>query len=83
MTILTIEVPDEQTEQIKKLLHDAHIVNIKEEKTAVDKPVEKPESALERIKKILEDAKGKELFKDIKDPSEWQRQIRKEWERDF
>ena len=36
----------------------------------------------ERIKKILDEAKGKDLFKDIEDPSEWQRELRKEWDRD-
>jgi Xaa-Pro aminopeptidase len=36
-----------------------------------------------KIKKVLDEAKGKDLFKDIKDPVEWQRSIRKEWERDF
>ncbi len=28
-------------------------------------------------------SKGKDLFKNIEDPSEWQREIRKEWDRDF
>lgn len=39
-------------------------------------------SQYERIKSILDQYAGKDLFKDI-DPVEWQREIRKEWERDF
>ena len=40
-------------------------------------------SALESIKAIMEEAKGKNVFQAIEDPSEWQREIRKEWDRDF
>ena len=40
-------------------------------------------SRYHRIKKIMEEAEGKNLFADIKDPSEWQRELRKEWDRDF
>ena len=41
------------------------------------------ESSLAKIKQILEDAEGKDLFKDIEDPSRWQSELRKEWDRDF
>ncbi len=57
MTVLTVTVADEQAEHIKKMLNDAHVINIEEEKIA--KTVEKPESALNRIKRILDEAKGK------------------------
>lgn len=40
-------------------------------------------TAYERIKTIMKSAERKELFKEIEDPSEWQRTIRNEWERDF
>lgn len=80
MTVLKITIKDEQVELVKNLLRDVS-VNIEEEKEEPIAP--KAESALERIKKILDNAKGKELFKEIEDPSEWQRQIRKEWDRDF
>jgi ABC-type uncharacterized transport system fused permease/ATPase subunit len=33
----------------------------------------------ERLKKILAAAKGRDLFKEIENPSEWQRCIRNEW----
>lgn len=83
MTVLKITIKDEQVELVKKLLSDMSI-NIEEEKEEnVEITSPKAESTLERIKKILENAKGKELFKEIEDPSEWQRQIRKEWDRDF
>ena len=41
------------------------------------------ESVYDRINRILDEAKSKNLFKDIEEPSEWQREMRKEWERDF
>lgn len=37
----------------------------------------------ERIARLLEMAKGEDLFKSIKDPVQWQRDLRDEWERDF
>lgn len=36
-----------------------------------------------QLKKILEEIKDKNLFPEIKDPSECQREIRKEWDRDW
>lgn len=83
MTVLKITIKDEQVELVKNLLREMSI-NIEEEKEEnVELIAPKAESAVERIKKILESAKGKDLFKEIEDPSEWQRQIRKEWDRDF
>jgi hypothetical protein len=85
MTVLRVTIEDEQTEYIKKILSEAHVINIEEEATiSPDVAAQpKPESALERIKKIQERIGNQELFKEITDPSEWQREIRKEWDRDF
>jgi hypothetical protein len=85
MTILKITVEDKQAGLLRKLLEDvSYVKNIEEEHLAI---VEKHgdndnDSVVNRIKKILDEAKGKDLFKDIEDPSEWQREIRKEWDRD-
>ncbi len=82
MTILKITVEDEQADLLKKMLQDISIVkNIEEEDAVVVN--DDTNSAYHRIKKILDEAKGKELFKEIEDPSEWQRELRKEWDRDF
>jgi hypothetical protein len=84
MTILKITVEDEQVDLLRKLLNEVPFVkNIEEEHADINNKVSEPESSYERIKKILDDAKGKNLFKDIEDPSGWQREIRKEWDRDF
>lgn len=84
MTTFKVVVEDEQAGLLKKLLQEVSFVKSVEEDTAVvTNKFQEPELHYERIKKILEDAKGKNLFKDIKDPSEWQREIRKEWDRDF
>ena len=78
MTILKVMVDDEQADELKRLLHDIAIVkSVEEEQTGV------LNGSAQRIKEILESAKGKDLFSDIVDPVEWQRNIRKEWDRDF
>lgn len=80
MTILKVMVDDEQADELKRLLHDISIVkSVEEEQVNADVS----NITYNKIKKILDSAKGKELFKDIKDPVEWQKEIRKEWERDF
>jgi hypothetical protein len=84
MTILKITVEDEHVGLLRKLLNEVPFVkNIEEEPKVFDNEVYEPKSSLERIKKILDEAKGKNLFEDIKDPVEWQREIRKEWNRDY
>ncbi len=84
MTILKVTVEDEQADNLRKLLQEVPFVkNIEEEDLTDNNKIKITESSYERIKKILDEAKGKNLFKDIEDPSEWQREIRKEWDRDF
>lgn len=50
--------------------------NIEEEHSGNVNGLHEAKSSYERIKKILDDAKGKDLFKDIDDASEWQSEIR-------
>jgi hydrogenase maturation factor HypE len=83
MTIIKVTVEDESAELLKKLLQEVPFVKNVEEEHIVNNNFREPESAYTRIKKMLDDAKGKNLFEDIKDPSEWQRELRKEWDRDF
>jgi Xaa-Pro aminopeptidase len=80
MTILKVTVEDDQVDELKKLLHEIDIVKSIEEEQTVE---EDSDSSYSRIKRILDSAKGKNLFKDIDDPVQWQREIRKEWDRDL
>ena len=80
MTILKVTVEDEQADGLKRLLHEIDIVKSVEEEQYSH---ERNNNPVNRIKSILDTAKGKELFKDITDPVEWQRNIRKEWDRDL
>ncbi len=79
MTILKITIEDEQAISLRNLLNGvSYIKKIEEESLVSENAVSYKASSLEKIKQILEEAKGKDLFKHIKDPSEWQREIRKE-----
>lgn len=82
MTILRVAVEDDQAEALIKMLGEVpYVKKIEEEHEEVNQ-VNEPETPYERVKKLLDEARGKNLFDDISDPSEWQREIRKEWERD-
>lgn len=84
MTTFKVIVEDEKADSLKKLLQEVPFIkSFEEEPPSTGSMLHEPETPYERIKKILESAKGKDLFKDIENPSEWQRQIRKEWGRDF
>lgn len=81
MTTLIITVDDERTESLKKILEDIPYIRdiaVKNSDEATNEPTQ-----LDKIKAILNASKDKGLFQDIKDPVEWQRNIRKEWDRDF
>ncbi len=80
MVTLKETVEDEQAEALKQLLSEVFVKTIEQEQEA--NLLKEPETPYKRIKKILDAAEGKNLFDDIKDPSEWQRKVRKEWERD-
>ena len=81
MVTLKVTVEDKQADALAKLLREVSFVKaVEEEHPFVH--LNEPEMPYERIKKLLDAAEGKKLFEDIKDPSAWQREIRKEWERD-
>ena len=84
MTTLKVIVADENADSLKRLLREIpYVKSIEDEGQPSATELNEPETAYERIKKIQQEIGDKELFKDIKDPSEWQRQIRKEWDRDL
>jgi hypothetical protein len=83
MTTLRILVENDHVDLLKKLLNEVSFVKGVTEESDVEVTNSAPESALERIKKIQQEIGSKNLFKEIVDPSEWQREIRKEWDRDF
>jgi Xaa-Pro aminopeptidase len=83
MTTFKLVVEDEQAGLLKKLLEQVSFVKSIEESPAIDAENSGAETTLEQIKKIQQEIGNKNLFKGIKDPVEWQREIRKEWDRDF
>lgn len=84
MTTLKVIVADENADSLKRSLREMpYVKSIEDTDPASAIELNEPETAYERIKKIQQEIGDKELFKDIKDPSEWQRKIRKEWDRDF
>lgn len=83
MPILKIHFEDEQAELLRSLSKEVAFVRSIEEKQATASEIPKLLSGYDWIKKIQQEIGNKHLFKDIPDPSEWQREIRKEWDRDF
>lgn len=84
MTTITVIVDDERTTSLERILREIpYVKEIKVESDNQNRQLQEPTTQYERIKKILDNAQGKGLFKDVEDPAEWQRQIRKEWDRDF
>jgi ABC-type phosphate transport system auxiliary subunit len=83
MVTLKVTVEDEQADALKKLLGEVTFVKSIEEEHLTNNDIKEPETPYQRLKRIQLEIGNKELFKDIKDPSEWQREIRREWDRDF
>lgn len=74
MTTLIITVDDERIEALQEILREiAYVrdIDVKSSDVVINEP-----TLLDRIKAILNASKGKGLFQDIKDPVEWQRNIR-------
>jgi hypothetical protein len=81
MTTITVIVDDERTDSLEQILRE--IPYVKDICVESNQPLNQlqPTAQYERIKKywiMLDNAKGKELFKDIEDPAEWQREIRRD-----
>lgn len=84
MTTITVQVDNEQNavllEKMLKALSFVEDVDIK--KTNVEM-VEEPKGSYTKLKKILDTTEVNTLFADIKNPSEWQKDLRDEWERNL
>ncbi|HEY4328030.1 MAG TPA: hypothetical protein VGN20_28860 [Mucilaginibacter sp.] len=79
MTILKITVEDAQADLLIKFLQEVSFVtSVEVEHISGQNDSANIESRVDSIKTILEEAKGKNLFENIKDPVEWQREIRKD-----
>ncbi len=81
MTILKITVEDEHADLLRKLLQEISFVKSIDDEHQAN--IINTESTVYKITKIMDEAKGKDLFKNIEDPSAWQRELRKEWDRDL
>ncbi len=82
MTTVQLIIEDGTEDELKKVLHAASFKAEFVHKNFTDQVAE-PQTQYQKLKKILDTAKGKDIFQDIEDPAEWQRQIRKEWDRDL
>lgn len=84
MTTLIVTVEERHEEELKKLLLEVPFkIEVREGGAAEHSHLNEPTTAYERLVQIQKEIGDKELFKEIKDPTEWQREIRKEWDRDF
>lgn len=81
MTILRVAVDDEQVGALKHLLETVPFVRDVQEEVKEDS-LSAP-SVASQIKSIIASATKNNLFSEIDNPVEWQRQLRKEWERDI
>ncbi|QKJ31269.1 hypothetical protein HQ865_16390 [Mucilaginibacter mali] len=82
MTKVSFTVDDERLGSVERILRELPFVHDIEVE-GNEQTLKEPLSQYEKLKRIIDDSKGKDLFKDIEDPSEWQREIRKEWDRDL
>jgi hypothetical protein len=83
MVTLKITVEDEQAEALKQMLKHIDLIKTVEEEHLAVNQLNESSTPYERLKNIQKAIGNQELFKEIKDPSAWQREIRKEWDRDF
>jgi len=76
----TLKIIVDSDKQVAKLLEILDSVDfIKKVSTDPVKPTSS-KTQFTRIKELLGKFADKNLFKEIKDPSAWQRQLRNEWE---
>jgi len=84
MTTITVQVDNEQNaallEKMLKALSFVEDVDIKNHRPNL---VEEPKGSYQKLKKAIDNTEGNIMFKDIKDPSKWQSDLRDEWERNI
>ena len=84
MTTITVQVNNEQNAALlEKMLNALSFVEDVDVKIQSSNLLEDPKGSYNRLKKILDKTDGEVLFKDIKNPSDWQKEIRNEWERNI
>lgn len=75
MAKLIVRVDNDAVESLKVVLQNiSYVREVVIEEIALNDSINR----YEKIKTILNNARGKKLFADIKDPVEWQRNIRGE-----
>lgn len=84
MTTITVQVDNEQNavllEKMLKALSFVEDVDIKKDTIEM---VEESKGSYKKLKKVLDKTEGDTLFTDIKNPSDWQKDLRNEWERNL
>jgi len=84
MTTITVQIDNEQNaallEKMLKALSFVEDVDIINHQPNI---VEEPKGSYQKLKKAIDNTEGNIMFKDIKDPSKWQSDLRDEWERNI
>jgi hypothetical protein len=84
MTIIKVTVGDEQAVSLRGILSEvSYVKKIEQEQVVTTDGISDSQSVSYRVKTILDKANRKNLFQDIEDPSKWQRELRREWNRDL
>lgn len=80
MTTITVQVDNEQNaallEKMLKALSFVEDVDIKNHEPNM---VKEPRGSYHKLKQAIDKTEGNLMFKDIKDPSKWQSDLRDEW----
>lgn len=80
MTTITVQVDNEQNavllEKMLKALSFVEDVDIKNHEPNM---VEEPRGSYQKLKQAIDKTEDNLMFKDIKDPSKWQSDLRDEW----
>lgn len=81
MTTLTVQVDNEENAALlKKMLKALSFAEDVDVNTQHSYLAEEPRGTYKKVKKTLDNT-DEEVFRDINDPSKWQRDLRDEWER--
>ncbi|PWS31340.1 hypothetical protein [Pedobacter paludis] len=84
MTTITVQVDNEQNAVLlEKMLKALSFVEDVDIKNNVSGMVEEPKGSYKKLKKILDKTEAETLFTNIKNPSDWQKDLRDEWERNL
>lgn len=80
MTTITIQIDNDQNaELLEKMLRELSFVDDIEVVRNNTDLLEEPTGSYQKIKKAIDKIDGSKMFKDLEDPSKWQRDLRDEW----